>query len=208
MINKTLIVTFIGISLFFMGCDSSSSAEEFNDRFSDLLDDTTVEELAKTSVVRKEVNDTYAIQIPSDLTMTTSLNDDASLQYNNVYSEKYIIVIDEDKALFEDAMNEADLYDDDMSLIGNFAEIQLSSFSEGVTIISQSNVVKTKVNGLDAHLYAFDARIEGIDFDISYWIGYIVGSERLYSVMAWTLESLKGNYESEANAILKSLEEL
>ena len=208
MFNKTLIVTFIGISLFFMGCDSSSSAEEFNDQFSDLLHDTSVEELAKKSMIRKEVNETYAIQIPSDLTMTNSLDDDASLQYNNLYSEKYIIVIDEDKALFEDAMNEADLYDDDMSLIGNFAEIQLSSFSEGVTIISQSNVVITKVNGLDAHLYAFDARIAGIDFDISYWVGYILGSERLYSVMAWTLESLKDSYESEANAILKSLEEL
>ena len=207
MIKKTLTFTFIGIALIFMGCSSSSSSEDLNDSLTEFMEEAKAE-MDEISVVRKEVNEMYSIEIPSDLTMTTSLNDDASLQYNNVYSEKYVIVIDEDKAFFEDALHEADLYNDDLSMAGNFAEIQLSSFSEGVTITNQSDVVKTKVNGLDAHLYAFDARVDGIDFDISYWVGYIVGKERLYTVMAWTLKSEKSSYEREANAILKSLEEL
>ena len=205
--KKIISFTFIGLTTLLVGCGGSSSSET-NDALQELMDEIENLDVNTTDVVKKEVNDLYAIEIPSDLTMTTSLNSEASLQYNNIYSEKYIIVIDEEKQYFVDALNDADMYDESLTLAGNFAEIQLSSFSEEVTITNQSEVIDTKVNGMEARLFAFDAEVEGIDVGISYWTGYFVGKDRLYTVMAWTLKSDKDNFEEEANAILKSIEEL
>ena len=39
----------------------------------------------------------YALQLPSYLSKTNDLNEDASLQYQNPFRELYIIVIDESK---------------------------------------------------------------------------------------------------------------
>jgi len=158
--------------------------------------------------LEKTVNDQYSVNIPEDLTVTTSLNDVASLQYNNIYSEKYVIVIDEDKQSFIDILKSLNAFDPSKELIDEYADIQISGFGENLSISNQSKVMKTKINGMDARLFAFDATIDGVVDPISYWTGYYVGEDNLYTIMAWTLKSMKNDYEKEANGILQSLKEI
>ena len=197
----------VGIALAFCSCNQHPdpvATQEIKDVLEEIenLDNVTLDDLSI-----KTVGDQYSISIPEDLTVTTSLNDAASLQYNNIYSEKYIIVIDEDKQSFIDILKSLDAFGSSKELIDEYADIQISSFGENLTISNQSKVIKTNINGMDARLFAFDATIEGVAEPISYWTGYYVGKDNLYTIMAWTLKSLKNDYEKEANLILKSLKE-
>lgn len=40
----------------------------------------------------------YQLKLPTDLTETKGLNDDASLEYQNAFKELYVVAIDESKA--------------------------------------------------------------------------------------------------------------
>tara|TARA_R110002072_G_scaffold20688_3_gene74843 strand:- start:16038 stop:16661 length:624 start_codon:yes stop_codon:yes gene_type:complete len=200
-----LLVSSAVLALF--SCNSNSNSDVDNDIL-DNLKNIEETDLNVSNTVKKEVGDLYSVEIPSDLTITTSLNDDASLQYNNTYAEKYVIVIDESKQDFIDVLKSLGVYDEDKSLADELADIQITSFGENLTISSQSKVIETKINGMDTRLFAFDGLVPSIEQGISYWTGYYVGEENLYTIMAWTLESSKGNFEAEANAILQSIEEL
>jgi len=200
-----LLVSSAVLALF--SCNSNSNSDVDNDIL-DNLKNIEETDLNVSNTVKKEVGDLYSVEIPSDLTITTSLNDDASLQYNNTYAEKYVIVIDESKQDFIDVLKSLGVYDEDKSLADELADIQITSFGENLTISSQSKVIETKINGMDTRLFAFDGLVPSIEQGISYWTGYYVGEENLYTIMAWTLKSSKGNFEAEANAILQSIEEL
>lgn len=58
------------------------------------------------SVNTVTVKDLYSIDIPTALTKTYDLNEEASLQYENISDEYYVIAIDENKQEFFDAVNE------------------------------------------------------------------------------------------------------
>ncbi|MBL1280694.1 MAG: hypothetical protein COA33_010495 [Fluviicola sp.] len=205
---KKITISLLSIAvLTLLGCSSNSNADLTKDLAAAMQDlQEEIDDVSNT--VTKEVGGLYSIDIPADLTITTSLNDDASLQYNNTYAEKYVIVIDEDKQNFIDVLKSLGAYDKDKSLADELADIQISSFGENMTISSQSKVIETEINGMDVRLFAFDGYAPSIDQGISYWTGYFVGEENLYTVMIWTLESSKSVYEDEANAMLQSLTEL
>ena len=187
-------------------CGSNSNSEKFDESLSELLEE--IKESDFNNVTVKQVADLYSIEIPSDLTISTSLNDQASLQYNNIYDEKYVIVIDEDKEDFIDILKSLGEYENGTNLANELANIQISSFGESLTISNQSKVIETEINGMNARLFAFDGTIPGIEESISYWTGYYVGEDNLYTVMAWTLKSEKSSFEKDANEILQSLKEL
>ncbi|HRW22364.1 MAG TPA: hypothetical protein P5509_10350, partial [Bacteroidales bacterium] len=52
-----------------------------------------------------QINNLYSIDVPDFLVKTNSLNDEASLQYENTAKEYYVIVIDEAKHDFLEALN-------------------------------------------------------------------------------------------------------
>ncbi len=56
---------------------------------------------------------------------TNDLNEEASLQYNNLFKENYIIEIDESKEEFISAMDEAEINDPSYSVVENYRNIQL-----------------------------------------------------------------------------------
>lgn len=199
-------IVIAGFVLTLNSCNSNSRQDNIDDSFSELLEE--IKESDFNKVTEKQVANLYSVEIPSDLTISTSLNDQASLQYNNVYDEKYVIVIDENKEDFIDILKSLDEYKEGDNLADELANIQISSFGESLTISNQSKVIETEINGMSARLFAFDGTIPGISESISYWTGYYVGKEVLYTVMAWTLQSGKSNFEDEANAILQSLKEL
>jgi len=155
-----------------------------------------------------EVNGIYSMDIPDILDATGTLNDDASLQYNNLYEEKYIIVIDEDKQEFVDAFISLDEYDESISVVDNYANVQLAFIDESVEFTDGFELESLKINGMDARLKPINGLISGLDEEISYWLCYVEGKETMYTVMAWTLKSKKSSFEKEALKMIKSLKEL
>ncbi len=207
--KKTFLsIAIIGMSFAMTSCGGNAeSLKEFQETLNELKE-IEVEDIATVNMDLKEVNDQYAIRIPHDFSITTSLNEDASLQYNNLSSEKYFIVIDEDKQEFIDAMLESEIYNEDMSVADNFSDIQISGFGSGMTITSQSEVEKTTINGMDARIFSFDAEVPGITIPISYFTAYVVGEDRIYTLMGWTLESAKDQYKIQVKEIIHSIKEL
>ncbi len=201
---KTLAIGAAVAGLVLSSCSSRSSGD------SDSLVDSIkkLNELTKANYKTIEIDNIYSIDLSDVLSTYPGLNDDASLEYANIYKEKYIIVIDEDKQEFVDVYKEIGEYDDSKSVIDNYEFVQTSFMSESGSIINESAVKSKKVNGMNSRQKQVDAEVEGVEMPISYWLGYVEGKDRLYTIMAWTLESRKADFEEEANKMINSLKEL
>ena len=202
--KSNLVLASLAAAVLLSSCSSNSSVDGENKSLLESLKEIS----ASTNYEVKEINGLYSMKIPDFMTSSSSLNDDASLQYNNLYKEKYIIVIDENKQEFVDAFKEIEEYDESMSIVDNYASVQLQYMAEAGTIIKESELKNLKINGMQARMRAIDANIAGVAEPISYWLGYVEGKENMYTIMAWTLESRKDSYEAEANEMIKSIREL
>ncbi|MDN5203688.1 hypothetical protein QQ008_20025 [Fulvivirgaceae bacterium BMA10] len=142
-----------------------------------------------------KINNEYGIKIPSYMKKTNDLNDEASLQFQNVFKEAYIVIIDESKKEFVDTFKEIGEYNDSISVAKNYRDIQLQFLHEGIDISMQSEPKSKRIHGLDAELVEIDGRVDGIFYDISYFLTFIEGEEKVYMVMAWTLKKRKEKYK-------------
>jgi hypothetical protein len=152
------------------------------------------ESLADTEFKTVKTGNEYSLDIPSHMKEAKNLNDDASLQYQNLFKELYVVVIDEDKQNFIDTFIEADEYDTTKSVIENYCIVQLKSFGESIEITQQPEPVTLKINGLDAQKAQFDGKVEGINAEIAYFTTYVEGKDKVYMIMAWTLKDRKEKY--------------
>lgn len=57
------------------------------------------------------VNERYTISIPADMSESSELNDDASLQHEDMWEDSYVIVIDESKQEMQQALEMFDMTD-------------------------------------------------------------------------------------------------
>src|SRR5687768_6382191 len=159
------------------------------------------ETVAETEFKTVKTGTEYSLDVPVYLKEADNLNDDASLQYQNVFKEIYVVVIDEDKQTFIDTFVEADEYDTTKSAAENYRTVQLNSFSEAIEFTAQTEPRKIRINGLDAQYVQIDGRVEGIRNEISYFITYIEGNDKMYMLMAWTLKDRKEKYRQILEAI-------
>ena len=147
-----------------------------------------------------EVNN-YSVELPTYLSESKQLNDDASLQYQNIFKEVYIIVIDENKKEME------------TSLIDNgLSEIYSNDF-EGYTKLLSTNLATnvemknktekdTLINSLQAKILKFDGKVE--DIDVFYEVVYINGIYDYYQVFSWTLLENKSKYKETIDKMVHS----
>lgn len=189
--KKAVFVLFLTSTLCFTSCidfKTKKSTEE-----TDMEDYNTV-----------VVPNAYSVEIPKFMRSTTGLNEEASLQYQNIFKETYVIVIDEPKSGFVDLLKEMGQFDDSISLIQNYREIQMQLLSSTMYISQQSEPRAMKINGLDAEMVEVDATVDGIDEDISYLLTFIEGTDDTYMMMAWTLESKKDEHKKTFETIAES----
>ncbi len=153
-----------------------------------------------------DVGDQYSIKIPKYMKKTTSLNSDASFQSSNIFKEAYCIVIDERKDDFTSSFRLLDQYDEDKSILDNYADVQMGFISEGLTVISQTEMQETVINGSKARMLSLDGRSEDIQYDITYFFTFIEGEENIYMIMTWTLKSKKFKLRDTFNKIALSFQ--
>lgn len=151
-----------------------------------------------------EINNEYQISLPKYMRKTSELNDDASLQYQNVFKETYVIVIDEPKEEFVDVFKELNQYSDKYSLVENYRDVQLQLFAESMSIENETTPESMEINGLDAEMLEIDGKVQGIEDKITYSLTFIEGDEKVYMIMAWTMLNRKDTYRADFENITKS----
>ena len=159
------------------------------------------ESLADTEFKTIKTGTEYSLDVPSHMRKADSLNDVASLQFQNIFKEMYVVVIDEDKQEFIDTFLELEEYDTARSVAENYRIAQMKNFGRSIEITAQSEPIAIRINGLDAQKIQFDGRIENVKAEIAYFITYIEGKEKMYMIMAWTLKDRKQKYNKILDAI-------
>lgn len=154
------------------------------------------------------VNDgQYSMDVPEFMSKASSLNDGASLQYQNIFKEAYVIVIDEDKQTYIDAYKDLSVYDTTRSVIANYTDTQIQSTTSSLDVINKSKIESFKVNGLKAKSIEIDANLEGVSSAITYFITCVEGRNHLYLVMAWTLQDKKDKHRETFKQMVKTFRE-
>ena len=142
-----------------------------------------------------KINNEYQIRIPNYMKKTEELHDEASLQFQNVFKETYLIIIDEPKDEFISVFNMLGEYDSTLSVVENYRNIQLRFISENITSPEISEPTARKINGLDAELVELDGRVEGVIYKVSYFLAFFEGDENVYMAMAWTISTRKDRFQ-------------
>ena len=152
------------------------------------------------------IEDRYSISVPSFLSEGSNLNPVASLQYQNVWKEFYVIVIDESKSELHEALsqtNRAEIYSNDLK---GYSELLINGFEQGVSVIHKSEPIDTLINNMPAKLLTISGQVNGID--IFYSIAFIEGEHQYYQIMVWTLLEKKNQFEDLMSEVIHSLVEL
>ena len=153
-----------------------------------------------------EVDNKYSLVIPSFLNEVDNLNEEASLQYQNLLRSFYIIAIDETKNEIQKALVQGNLLDVYANDIQGYSDLLLAAFEQSVAISEKSEIVDTLVNNMPARLVTIKGRVENID--VFYSLGFIEGKTRYYQILAWTVKGKEDQYKDEMNRIMYSLKEL
>jgi len=152
------------------------------------------------------INNEYQISIPRFMQGTTGLNEEASLQYQSLLKEAYLLVIDEPKAGFEEVYRDLNQYDDELSIMQNYRDARLRILSRTTKINRKTKPKSIKIHELDAETMELDANIEGVANEISYFLTFVEGGDRVYMIMAWTLKDKKMEHEKTFKTIAESFE--
>lgn len=146
------------------------------------------------------VDGLYSIDIPPNMRPTSGLNAEASLQYQDVQSEAYTLVIHEPR---EDLLQLIGS-DPNRSILEPYREIRMQLLAEGTQVRSHTPVKGHLLNGLKAESLEVDALVEGIDSELSYFLTFVEGSGHVYMIMSWTLKERKEEHKEAFRAIAAS----
>ena len=153
-----------------------------------------------------KVKNLYAIEIPGYFEKTSGLNEDASLEYKNVFKDIYLIVIDEPKSGFDDVIEENEmtyLYEPNLS---GYAKIVKETFENSGTMDNIPDFKDTVINGLNAKTLQCTGTVEGEN--IYLMSACIEGKNHYYQIVSWTQASNKDDYKKDIDAMINSFKEL
>lgn len=154
-----------------------------------------------------EINGQYKMHVPDYMNQSYDLNAEASLQYQNTTKETYVIIIDEDKEEFVEMFQLIGMYDDELSVIDNYASVQTQSLLENVTVEEKTEPKSYEINGLPAVTTEIQGEATGVVYPIYYYMTFIEGADDLYMIMTWTLKESKDTYKGTFEKMVKSFEE-
>jgi hypothetical protein len=167
-----------------------------------------VEDLKSSDYTTESALGLYEISVPKYMKVASDLNLDASMQFQNIYKETYLAIIDEDKSDFVEAFEELGEYDSSLSTIGNYRKIQVDYFMESLDVISQDAPKALIIDGMAAEQVDFKGRVAGVDFDIFYVMTFVEGRNDLYMIMTWTLANSEETYKETFYLMADSFREI
>ena len=153
----------------------------------------------KTSFTEVKIDDQYSIQLPSFLERTTKLHKDASLQYENLEKEFYVVVIDENK-------NELRQYNLNFTLASYLDSVKKQVVNNGLTDAIVSAGKEMRLDNCNALVGEITGK--GSKEEVFYKFAVIESNEHFYQVITWTLKECSEKYSSVMDSVIFSLSEL
>jgi hypothetical protein len=154
---------------------------------------------------RITINDEYSIEIPRHMKVATDLNADASLQYNDLEEELYIIVIDESTKEFRETFRNEKEWDENLTVAENYRKVQIANMKKTLkSMKGKPTLQKTSISKTPAEIVDFVGKVDGIDPLIYYKIGFLESDGKLYMIMTWTLNDMRSRHNTEMMNMIKS----
>lgn len=152
------------------------------------------------------INDQYSVEIPESMEETTGLNGDASLQYQNPGKELYIIVIDETKKSFGEAV---EMYGEQSGVTENtfrsYADFILEDYKTAFPTEEEPSKKETEINGLEAEVYTYYTTFNSLNIVMK--LALVDGAEHYYQLMTWTLKKYEDDHMPKMDAMINSFKE-
>jgi len=156
----------------------------------------------------------YKIAVPDYMKEVSSLNDEASMQYANLFREVYFIVINEDKKVFLDVLKEIDYYEEYVSPLKQFSSSMLELYRESGVFGEMASLERKMFFAGDSpgEMLFFETKLfddaTGDTYDIFYVLAFIAGEKDFYQVMAWTSVEKAKKYRKTLEDLVFSFIEL
>ena len=154
--------------------------------------------------VAKSEGNEYSVKVPDFMKKANALQEDASIQYQNLYKEVYFVAIDEDKSDVIELFENIGEWDEELTNIQNYRTIYLNFFNENSKLLETPEIRPVKIRGMDAEIVRVEAKVEDIPKDLFYSMGFIEGEEKFYMLIAWTLLDSKEKYSEPFEKIIRS----
>lgn len=138
----------------------------------------------------------YTLKVPNYMSATTDLSEDASLQYENLIQDCYLIVIDENTNEFIDIFQELEMLDSTKSALENYTIYQKESISNTMDVTSTSELRELNINGNRGLMIQIDGGVPEVDTDVTYLLTVIEGKTNMFTLLYWTTK------ENSENALL------
>ncbi|WP_338760768.1 hypothetical protein WAF17_14210 [Bernardetia sp. ABR2-2B] len=154
-----------------------------------------------------EIKNDYSLELPNFLTTTDSLNPNASLQYQNINKEFFVIVIEEDKKEFTRKIVENNAEEVYPPNLKGYTDIINHSIGETIKISARTEIEDLEINGLAAKNFT----IEGQTADkiaVYYSFTIIKGKDNYYQIAQWTAKNQKALFQKQMLDIAKSFKQL
>lgn len=150
---------------------------------------------------KKIVENKYSIFIPESLGATTELNNIASIQFQNLSEDFYVIVLDETKESFANAVqnNPTNITPDFKGyynvIVSHFKKITQKDFKV-------YDIEKKKINSSNAIVFSMSGMND--NYPAFYRYAIIEGDQRYYQIMSWTNIPQEKKYTERMNKIIES----
>ncbi len=150
------------------------------------------------------VENKFKVNIPTYLSQTFDLNEDATLQYQSRFRDVYVMVIEDTKEEFHNILIESEITDEYSSDFEGFAKLMFAC--GGFWDVPEDDVKINKINGLNAITVETSNIIEGVD--IFYKAALIEGKTTYYQIVAWTNANKKSKNKADIEKMVDSFTEL
>ncbi len=148
------------------------------------------------------IKNLYSIEVPSGMTKTSTINSDASLQYQNLIKDEYIIVIDEPISEFYNALEGSEVSQD----LQGYYDIVVANLEMAASELHITDKEDIKINSLPAKLFTATARVE--NYDVFYKYCVVEGQKNFYQILYWTSSDKKNKRQEAMTATIKTFQEV
>lgn len=145
----------------------------------------------------------FSLELPGNMSRTQQLNDDAVLQYQNLFSELYTVVIEEEDETLTDAYpeifeNDADRY----AGLKSYAFLALQAYDSSRDAAEELVLNETTINGALAVTTDLNFTAEGHKIYMTFT--FIKGQNHFYQMLIWTLQKNQAKFKTDFDKIANS----
>ncbi|WP_338760770.1 hypothetical protein WAF17_14215 [Bernardetia sp. ABR2-2B] len=160
----------------------------------------------KTTYETIKTDQKYSLDLPTYLQPANDLNDDATLQYQNLIKEFYVVVIEDSKEDYNQMLEMSDTTGTNSNKFESFSKLFSDSYEQNLNLTIDKNPTDFKIGSLSAKTFSMTGTLE--ESEIYYHFTLIDGKDTYYQVLQWTLAGRKESYKGEMDKIIKSFKEL